>query len=119
MAPASLSTLATARVVRPLGDWILIEKITHKMSEGGLLHLPQAFNHKSRATLKHGAVADYFRARVLARGPRVPCELEQFDEVMVHTYAEGDGQRLYTGEDSGEKGRMFIKPGDIICAVER
>ena len=113
----SLEQLEGARVVRPLGDWILIEKIVPKKSESGLIHLPETFNHKHSATLKHGAVADYFKARVLARGPRVPSELEQFDEVFVYTYADGDGTRLYTGEDSGEKRRMFIKPRDIIAAV--
>lgn len=114
----TLQQVAERRVVRPLGDWIFIEKITPKMTPGGI-HIPATFNHKHRASLKHGAVTDYFRARILARGPRVPAEVEQFDEVMVYTYAEGTGERLYTGEDSGERGRMFIKPDDIICAVER
>lgn len=109
------------RKVRPLGDWIFIEKIvfTKSLEDKGLIHLPATFDHKHRASLKHMAVGDYFHARVLARGPRVPDEIAQFDEVLVYTYAEGTGERFYTGEDSGERGRMFVKPKDCFLVVDR
>jgi hypothetical protein len=63
------------------------------------------------------ATRDYFPAEVLAVGPEVR-ELKSGDHVLVHTWAEGDGSKLYTGDSLGEKDRLILKPNDILCAIE-
>ncbi len=114
-------TSDTARTVVPLGDWIFIEKIVKPAGEnktpGGII-IPDTFDHKHRASLKHGAVPDYFEARVLAKGPRVPADVTQFTKCLVYTYAEGDGKRLYTGEQVNRKNQLFVKIDDILCMLD-
>jgi hypothetical protein len=45
--------------------------------------------------------------------------LNQGDEILVWTYAAGDGSKLYTGDSVGEKDKMFVRMDDVVCAVER
>ncbi len=107
-----------ATAVRPLRDLVYVEKVRKTQSDGGILFpQPGAFcGHSARK--KTAATPDYFTARVLSVGPEVR-ELSPGDEVLVYTYAEGDGSKLYTGENIGERERLIVKyPGDFLCAVE-
>lgn len=106
------------RVLKAHGEWLYVEKIVELRTAGGL-HIPQTFDHRNSVRRKFAAVQDTFRARVLSVGHRVTEPIEQFDEVVVYTFAEGDGSRLYTGENAGEKLRMFIKQKDVVCVIER
>jgi hypothetical protein len=107
--------------VRPLRDLVYVEKIVQTHSPSGLIELPGTFRagkggHSAR--LKMGAVQDTFHARVLSIGPNVR-ELSPGDEVLVFTFAEGDGSTLWTGENVGERNRMMVKyPDDILCALD-
>lgn len=109
---------AITTAVRPLRNLVYIEKIRRTRTGGGiLLPLFGAFMGHS-AKKKMAATPDYFPARVLATGPDVR-ELVPGDEVLVYTFAEGDGSKLYTGENVGERERMMVMyPNDILCAVE-
>lgn len=103
--------------IRPLRDLLYVERLRPKMTPGGL-HLPETFKagrtgHSARE--KMNAISDTFPARVLAVGPQVR-EVEPGDEILVLTFADGDGSKLWTGENVGERDRMFIKPDDIVCA---
>ncbi len=106
--------------IRPLRDLLYVEKIRPTHSPGGLLHLPSTFRagkggHSARE--KMNATADHFPAKVLAVGPQVR-EVKPGDTVLVWTFAEGDGSKLWTGDSVGEKDRLFIKPDDIVCAQD-
>ncbi len=106
----------------PLHDWIYVERLRVAESTGGIL-FPATFKAGKRghsAREKMNATSDHFSARVLATGPEVR-ELAAGDEVLIWTFAEGDGTRLWTvdGFNSGERDRFFIKPDDVVCAVER
>lgn len=106
--------------VRPLRNLVYVEKIVRERAAGGLW-VPSTFKagkHGHSARLKMAATPDYFPARVLSCGPDVR-EIAPGDEVLVYTFAEGDGTKLYTGENVGEAKRMVIMyPNDILCAVE-
>ena len=84
--------------------------------------LPQTFDHKHSARKRLNAVADHFLVRVLATGPEVArseaAGLEQGDHALVWSYAEGSGERLWTGESTGERDRLFVRPSDVVCAVD-
>ena len=112
--------------IRPLRNLVYVEKIRETVSKGGI-HLPQTFRagkngHSVRE--KMNAVADVFRAKVLAVGPEVR-GLSEGDECMVYTFAEGDGSTLWTGtSDDGKRAdkaqRLFVRyPDDIVCAVDK
>lgn len=99
-------------MIRPLKDNILIENLDQgreTVTKGGII-LPATL--QARAKTK----ADLFRAKVVAKGPDAPRELEIGSHVLVHTWADGDGSKLYTGENAGTHQR-FIKPDDIVCEV--
>lgn len=66
----------------------------------------------SRAKTK----SDLWRGRVLAVGPEVK-EIAPGQDVIVHTWADGDGSKLYSGEGVGGH-RSFIKQADIVCVAE-
>ena len=110
--------------VVPVGEWIYVERIRRTHTDGGI-HLPQTFKagkHGYSAAQKMNAVQDHFMVRVLATGPEVPnseaAGLQQGDYALCWAFAEGDGARLWTGESSGEKDRLFVKPSDIVCALD-
>lgn len=105
--------------MKPLGSRLYVERIRPAVTPGGI-HLPETFKagkHGSSARQKVNAIEDTFRATVLAIGPDVR-ELSPGDIVVVFSFAEGDGSKLYTGESVGEKGRMFIGLDDVVCAIE-
>jgi co-chaperonin GroES (HSP10) len=117
--PPPHSTLEP-RYVRPIRDNIYIQRIRPAQSAGGII-FPTSFKFGKSgfsAKAKMDAIPDVFPAHVLALGPEVR-ELSVGDEIMVYTYAEGDGSKLYTGETTGERERLFIRPDDVVCAVDR
>ena len=110
--------------VVPIGSWIYVERIPEKVSPGGIL-IPETFRAgKSGLSAREriNAIKDHFLVRVLATGPEVQKSeahgLFQGDHALVWSYAAGDGSKLYTGESVGEKHRLFIKPNDVVCAVD-
>ncbi len=110
--------------VVPIRDWLYVEKVIERLSPGGI-HLVECFKAgKSGLSARQriNAIKDHFLVRVLATGPEVQkseaAGLFQGDHALVWSYAEGDGSKLYTGESGGEKDRLFIKPGDVVCAVD-
>jgi hypothetical protein len=106
-------------VIRPTGSNIYIQRIRPKMTPGGL-HLPETFKAGKNGRSKReefAAIPDTFHAHVLAVGPDVR-ELAQGDEVIVFSYADSDGSKVFTGESVGEKDKIFIKPDDIVCVVD-
>lgn len=114
--------------VLPVGSWLYVERIRKTMSDGGSIHLPQTFKagkHGYSAREKMNAVSDTFLVRVLATGPEVArseaAGLEQGDHALVYSFADAidDPNRgLWSGESSGERDRIFIRPGDIVCALD-
>lgn len=115
---------AELQTVVPIGSWIYVERIREKVSSGGI-HLPETFRAgKSGLSAREriNAIRDHFLVRVLATGPDVQkseaAGLFQGDHALIWSYAEGDGSKLYTGESVGEKDRLFIKPNDVVCAVD-
>jgi hypothetical protein len=106
----------TRTAVRPLRDLVYVERLRPKITPGGI-HIPETFEAKHSARLKTAATPDYFPAKVLSVGPLVR-ELVPGDTVLVHTYAEGDGKTLYTGENVGERDRLLVRyPDDFVCAT--
>ncbi len=110
--------------VVPIGTWIYVERIPEKVSPGGI-HIPETFRAgKSGLSAREriNSIKDHFLVRVLATGPEVQKSeahgLFQGDHALVWSYAAGDGSKLYTGESVGEKHRLFIKPNDVVCAVD-
>ncbi len=112
------------QILTPIRDWLYVERIRETVTPGGIL-IPESFRagksgHSAR--LKMEAVRDYFLARVVATGPDVAKSevsgLEQGDHAFVWSYADGDGSKLFTGETVGEKDHLFIKPKDVLCAVD-
>ncbi len=117
---ADLETLT----VVPIRDWLYVERIKETKTTGGIL-LPETFKAGKSglsARQKMNAIKDHFLVKVLATGPEVQKSeasgLFQGDHALVWSYAEGDGSKLFTGETGGEKDRLFIKPGDVVCAVD-
>jgi len=104
--------------VKPLRNLVYVEKIRRTRSGGGIeIPIFGAFCGHS-AKKKMAATPDYFPARVLAIGPDVK-EIKPGDEVLVYTFAEGDGSKLYTGENVGERERLMVMyPNDVLCVVE-
>lgn len=105
------------RKVRPLRDLVLVQRLEghgiERVTPGGIV-IPAACEAKAKTK------NDYFRARVIAKGPKAPPELEVGEDVLVHTWAGGDGTGLYTGAlTSVGNGRMLITPDDIVCAFPR
>lgn len=105
-------------MLRPYGDRILVEKLDghglETVSPGGIV-LPAV--EWRRGTTRH--IADTFRARVKAAGPKVAevvgQELAEGDEVVVYTYArDGRGSTL-TGDETPYG--LFVRAEDVI-AVE-
>ncbi len=105
-------------VIRPLRDQLYVQRLRESVSAGGII-FPETFSPKKKfgARERMNAVPDHFRAKVLATGPDVR-ELAQGDEVLVWSYADGDGSKLWTGEGVGEKDKLFIKADDVVCALE-
>jgi co-chaperonin GroES (HSP10) len=108
--------------VVPIRDNIYVERVPKRVTPGGI-HLPETFRAgKSGLSARErmNAIPDHFR--VLATGPEVQkseaAGLFQGDHALVWSYAKGDGTKLYTGESVGEKDRLFIKPNDVVCAVD-
>ncbi len=111
--------MSDPNVIRPLGDRIYIQRIRPTMTPGGL-HLPATFKAGKNGRSKReemNAIPDTFYATVLAVGPDVR-ELAQGDGVIVYSYADSDGSKVFTGDSVGEKDRLFIRPGDVVCAVD-
>ncbi len=113
-----------AETVVPIGSWIYVEKVPERMSPGGI-HLVETFRAGKNglsARERINAIKDHFLVRVLATGPEVhkseASGLFQGDHALVWSYADGDGSKLYTGESVGEKDRLFVRPNDIVCAVD-
>ncbi len=113
-----------AWTVSPIRDVLYVERLRPKRTPGGIL-LPEAFRAgKSGLSAREriNSIPDLFLVRVLATGPEVQKSeahgLFQGDHALVWSYAAGDGSKLYTGESSDEKDRLFIKPNDIATAVE-
>ncbi len=110
--------------VVPIRDWLYVERIPERTSPGGI-HLVETFRAgKSGLSARErmNAVKDHFMVRVLATGPDVQkseaAGLFQGDFALVWSFAGGDGSKLMTGENVGEKDRLFIKPNDVVCAVD-
>lgn len=110
---------APRRAIRPLHDRIYIQRLRVAESSGGII-FPATFRLKKQFSARErlNSVPDLFHAIVLAVGPDVR-ELSQGDEVIVYSFADSDGSKMYTGESVGEKDRLFIGPDDVVCAVER
>lgn len=104
-------------MLRPLRDRILVERLEghgiERVSPGGII-IP-AICEKNVQTK-----SDTFRARVLAIGPEADRELQgdlkPGDEVLLYTF-DGHPDRVFTGDLGGESG-LFVRPDDILCAVE-
>ena len=114
--------------LKPLRNLLHIEKLPdlghtqdadgNVVTAGGIL-LPQ--DYKARGSYKAVNKGDFFRARVLAAGPKVPSgDVQPGDEVLVLTWGNNpDGSRrsLYTGVD-GPDGTLLVEyPDDIVCRV--
>jgi co-chaperonin GroES (HSP10) len=111
--------MSEPNVIRPMGDRLYVQRIRETVTAGGIV-LPETFKAGKNgfsARQKMNAVKDTFHARVLATGPDVR-ELAQGDEVIVYSFADGDGSKLYTGDAVGEKDKLFIKMDDVVCAVD-
>lgn len=111
--------------LRPLRDLIQVERLPdlgrtrdgdgNEVTATGII-IPQ--DYKARGSAKAVNKADYFRARVLAVGPKVR-DVAAGDEVLVLTWgASPDGSRrsLYVGID-GPDGTLFVTPDDLVCGV--
>lgn len=102
------------KFIRPLGVQMYVEKIRPLKSESGALHLPESFDFRFSAKMKHDAIPDFFLAKVLAVGPEERSGLQPGDHTFVWSYAEHSKLRtdtsagLMTGESVGEKNRFFI-----------
>jgi co-chaperonin GroES (HSP10) len=107
------------RAVRPLGSRIYIQRLRVAESKGGII-FPETFKLRKQFSARErlNSVPDLFHAIVLACGPDVR-ELKQGDEIIVYSFADSDGSKMYTGESAGEKDRLFIEPDDVVCAVDR
>jgi co-chaperonin GroES (HSP10) len=107
------------RAIRPLHDRIYIQKLRVAESKGGII-FPETFKLRKQFSARErlNSVPDLFHAIVLACGPDVR-ELSQGDEIIVYSFADSDGSKMYTGDSVGEKDRMFIGPDDVVCAVDR
>lgn len=105
------------RALRAIGEHIYIQRLRVAESKGGIL-FPSTFRLKKQFSAREriNSVPDLFHAIVLSCGPRVR-ELSQGDEIIVYSFARDE--QLYTGVSVGEKDRMFIGPGDVVCAIDR
>lgn len=116
----STETVEYRTRIKPTREKIYIQRLREEQSSGGIL-FPSCFKAGKNgfsAREKINAVPDTFYARVLAVGPEVR-ELAPGDEVIVYSYAAGDGKQLWTGTSVGERDKIFIDPDDVVCAVER
>lgn len=101
--------------LRPLRDLILIERLEghgiERVTKGGII-IPAA--SEKRAQTKR----DYFRAKVLAIGPKV-VDVEPGEHVLVHTWANGDGRQMYTGTwIDGRRGFVTADDIELVMAPE-
>lgn len=97
--------------VSPLRDLVLVETLDQgreTVTEGGIV-LPATL--QSHAKTKR----DLWRGRVIAVGPEVK-GIEPGEHLLVHTWAEGDGSKLYSGEGVGGH-RSFVREVDIACVI--
>lgn len=99
--------------VTPLRDLVLVEKLDmgrERSSPGGII-LPATLGSHVKTK------ADYWRGRVLARGPKAH-DVEVGEDVLVYTWNDDTGGAggLYTGVGLGQH-RVLIKAEDIVCAV--
>jgi co-chaperonin GroES (HSP10) len=97
--------------VSPLRDLVLVESLDvgrERTTAGGIV-IPATT--QARAKTK----SDLWRGRVIAVGPKVQ-GLEPGEDVIVHTWGDGDGSKLYSGEGIGGH-HSFIRQSDIVCAV--
>lgn len=119
VAPIDGAPIENPRAIRPLHDRIYIQKLRVAESKGGII-FPETFKLRKQFSARErlNSVPDLFHAIVLACGPDVR-ELAQGDEIIVYSFADSDGSKMYTGESVGEKDRMFIGPDDVVCAVDR
>lgn len=100
-----------APIVSPLRDLLFVETLDmgrETVTEGGII-IPATQGARARTK------SDLWRGRVLAVGPLVR-DVEPGEDVIVHTWADGDGSKLYSGESVGGH-RSFIKLGDVACVV--
>ncbi len=106
--------------IRPLRNLVYVERVHKEKTEGGIL-IPKTFRAGKSghsASAKMDAVPDYFEAKVLHIGPEVT-EIAPGDHLLVWSFDGGDGSKLYTGENVGEKDRAFIRfPDDVVCAID-
>ncbi len=111
--------MSEPNVIRPLRDQLYVQKLVETHYGSGIIVKPSTFSPKKKFSARErmNAVSDTFHARVLATGPDVR-ELAQGDEVIVYSFADGDGSKLYTGDSVGEKDRIFIRMDDVLCAVD-
>lgn len=105
---------AGARVLKPLGDRILVRRTEghgiEKVLASGIV-LP-ATREKSIQTR-----GDYFRARVEAlseKAARALPDLAVGEDVLVYSYS-GTDTSVFTGDDAA--GGLCIRPDDIIGVV--
>lgn len=99
--------------IKPLRDLVLVESLDvgrEHVTPGGLI-IPATI--QARAKTK----SDLWRGRVLAVGPEVK-DFEPGEDVIVHTWADGDGSKLYSGEARLGGHRQLVKQGDIACVVD-
>lgn len=113
--------MSDPNVIRPLRDQLYVQRIRPTQTEGGIL-LPETFKAGKSglsARQKMNAVPDFFLAKVLAVGPEERSGLQPGDHTFVWSYADGDGSKLFTGENVGEKDKLFITTKDHLgVAVE-
>ena len=100
-------------MIRPYGDRILVERLdghgVETTSPGGIV-LPAV--EWKRGKTQH--VADYFRARVKAVGPKVR-EVHEGDEVLVYTYSREGHGRVLVGWDTAHG--LIVDEGDVMAAL--
>ena len=114
--------------LRPLRNLIQVERLPdlgrtrdadgNEVTAGGIV-VPQ--DYAARGSQKAVRKADFFRARVLAVGPKVPVEdVAPGAEVLVMTWGnhpDGTRRSLYTGVD-GPDGTLLVEyPDDLVCSL--
>ena len=101
--------------LQPTRDRILVERLEghgiERVTKGGII-IPATT--ESRAKTK----SDTWKGRVVALGPQAPSELKIGDVVIVFTWADGDGSKLYVGHEGLGKNQLFVAPDDVVCIVD-
>lgn len=101
--------------ITPLRDLLLVERLEghgiERVTKGGII-IPATL--EAHAKTKN----DTWRGKVIAKGPKAPDDVVVNDVVMVFTWADGDGKKLYTGHEALTKNQCFIEPDDIVCIVD-